>query len=136
MAPGGRGRGAGGPRPARPARGQRGSLSLEFALTVPALFLVLLVVGHLIVFARDALAVQTAAREGARVAATSSGEDGVRRAVAAALDGRQARVVVTPRDRQVGELVRVTVILESAAGPGGTTVAGSAASVVEPAATR
>jgi Flp pilus assembly protein TadG len=118
----------------RPGRGRvtdDGVLSLELALTVPALFLLLLVVFHGAVYTRDALIVQGAAREGARVASTTSDDAAVAAVVRAALDGREAAVVVTPRGRP-GEVVSVTVSMRSRAGRGGLVVTASAATTVEP----
>jgi hypothetical protein len=56
---------------------------------------------------RDALLVHKAARVGARAAATSRGDETVRRAVATVLP--EARVEVRPLDRRDGDLVRVRV---------------------------
>ena len=113
------------------AASERGALSLELALTVPALFLILMVLFHGLVLARDALIAQAAARDGARVAATTTDDRAVRRTVEVALDGRDATVSVTPR-RGVGQIVRVEVTLRSRAGRGTTMVTGTATSVVEP----
>lgn len=113
------------------ARLERGVVSLELALTVPALFLILTVLFHGLVFARDALIAQSAARDGARVAATTTDDRAVRRAVDTALGGRDAHVTVGPR-RSVGQTVRVEVTLRSRAGRGQTTVTATATSVVEP----
>lgn len=113
-------------------RPQHGAVSLELALATPALFLLLLLVFHAAVFGRDVLLVQTAARQGARVAATSTEDSAVRAAVVEALDGRQAAVTVSPRGHP-GSLVRVTVTLTSAAGVGRhPTVRATAAAAVEP----
>lgn len=105
---------------ARDPRGRRGSgggelgvLSLEFALTVPLVFLVVLVVFHAAAVARDTVVVQDAARVGARVAATTTSHDAVVDAVSEALGGRWASVGVVPRDRQPGDLARVTVKIRS-----------------------
>ncbi len=106
-------------------------MSLELALSVPALFLILMVLFHGLVLARDVLIAQGAARDGARVAATTTDDRAVRRAVDVALDGRDATVTVGPR-RGVGQLVRVEVTLRTRAGRGSTTVTASATSVVEP----
>lgn len=117
--------------PARSPEVEAGSLSLELALTVPALFLLLLVVLHGAVYARDALLVQAAAQRGARVAATTADDPAVIAAVHDALDGRAATVEVTPRRRD-GALVHVTVTLRSRAGRGTATVTARAAAAVEP----
>lgn len=110
---------------------ERGVVSLELALSVPALFLILMVLFHGLVLARDVLIAQGAARDGARVAATTTDDRAVRRAVDVALDGRDATVTVGAR-RGVGQLVRVEVTLRTRAGRGSTTVTASATSVVEP----
>jgi Flp pilus assembly protein TadG len=109
----------------------RGSISLELALAVPALFLLLLLVMHAAVLARDALLVQSAAREGARVAATTVDDRLVRRAVVGSLDGRAAEVSVSER-RVPGQLVRVEVRYRSAAGRMRPTLTARATSTVEP----
>jgi Flp pilus assembly protein TadG len=111
--------------------GERGVLSLELALTVPALFLLLLLVFHGAVYARDALIVQGAAREGARAASTTTDDTVVADVVRDALDGRDAVVVVAPR-QSPGDVVRVTVTMRSAAGRGGLEITASAAALVEP----
>ena len=107
-------------------------MSLEYALAVPALFLLVLLVLHAAVLGRDALLVQSAAREGARVAATTRSDTAVRSAVQRALDGRRATVRVAPRTRTAGDLVRVEVALRSRAGRGTVILRGQAATVVEP----
>lgn len=107
-------------------------MSLEYALAVPALFLLVLLVLHAAVLGRDVLLVQSAAREGARVAATTTSDAAVRSAVQRALDGRHATVRVAPRARTAGDLVRVEVALRSRAGRGTVVLRGHAATVVEP----
>lgn len=112
--------------------GEVGTVSLELALAVPALFLLVLLVLHAAVLGRDAVLVQAAARDGARVAATTTSDPAVRSAVTEALDGRAATVTVVPAARRPGHVVRVTVTLRSRAGRGGTELRGVAAAVVEP----
>lgn len=110
----------------------RGSSSLEFALTVPVLFVLVVVVLHSAVFVRDAVLVQHAAHEGARVAATTTSDRAVRAAVTAALDGRVGEVTITPSPRRAGDTVVVVVVHHSVAGPVGVDVRGRAATRVEP----
>lgn len=114
------------------AHGDAGTVSLELALAVPALFLLVLLVLHAAVLGRDAVLVQAAARDGARVAATTTSDAAVRTAVVGSLDGRDARVTVAPAVRRPGQIVRVTVTLRSRAGRGRTELRGVAAAVVEP----
>ncbi len=109
-----------------------GSLSLELALTVPALFLLMLVVFHAAVYARDALLVQDAARRGARVAATTLDDGAVAAAVRDALDGRDAAVTVRPSTRRAGDLVRVTVTLQSRIMARAAPLTATAVTAVEP----
>lgn len=113
--------------PPRPA----GSLSLELALAVPAVFLLLLLVAHATVLARDALLVQAAAREGARVAATTTDDQLVRDAVSEAMGDRDVEVTVTER-RAAGQVLRVTVIYRSAAGRTRPRLTAEATAAVEP----
>lgn len=115
-----------------PDRRDAGAVSLEFALTVPALFLLVLLVLHAAVLGRDAVLVQAAARDGARVAATTTDDGAVRSTVTEALEGRTAAVSITPPVRRPGQIVRVTVTLRSRAGRAGTDLRGVAAAVVEP----
>ncbi|MFN2556206.1 MAG: TadE family type IV pilus minor pilin [Nitriliruptorales bacterium] len=124
-----------GQRPAgrRPAPfSEEGSLSLELALTVPALFLLMLVVFHAAVYARDALLTQDAARRGARVAATSLDDGAIHQAVRDALDGRPATVTVQPSARRAGDVIRVTVVLQSRGLPGTPQLTATAVAAVEP----
>lgn len=111
---------------------EHGSLSLELALTVPALFLLMLVVFHAAVYARDALLVQDAARRGARVAATSLDDEVITAAVRDALDGRPAAVTVGPPARRAGDVVRVTVTLQSRVVPGAAPLSATSVAAVEP----
>ena len=109
-----------------------GSLSLEFALVIPVVFVLVMLVFHAAVYARDALVAQDAARAGARSAATTTSDDAVVEVVRAAVDGRAVDVVVTPSLRRSGQLVSVAVTLTSRAGLGTTTVTVRAVAVVEP----
>lgn len=112
-----------------------GALSLELALTVPVVFVLLVLVGHGAVLARDALLVQGAAREAARVAASTGDEAAARGAAREAVDGREVVVVIDGTGR-AGGLVRVSVSMRSAAGRGATRVRASAAAAVEPGSVR
>ena len=118
----------------RGADDERGSLTLEMALGVPVLFLLLMIVVHAAVFARDALLVQAAARDGARAAASSVSDIPVHAAIDAALGGRAHHVDVTPRGRRPGQVVHVTVGMTSQAAFGDLSLTASAAARVEPAA--
>lgn len=117
-------------------RGPRhgGALSLEAAMAVPVLFLLVLVVLHAAVLAADALLVHGAAREGARAAAAGVAESEVRAVVSEVIGGRSAQVTVAPTRRRPGEVVTVSVRLESRAGMlvGPLYVSGTAAGTVEP----
>lgn len=113
------------------ASGTGGSVSLELALTVPALALLVLVVLHAAVYARDALLVQAAAQRGARVAATTTDDATVAAAVRDALDGRDAAVTVTARG-PVGQPVRVQVTMRSRAGQGRLHLTAVGVGAVEP----
>ena len=115
----------------RPTR-EDGVLSLELALAVPVLFLLLLVVFHALVLCRDVLIAHDAARAGARVAATTVDHGDVVAAVAAAADGHDVQVSVVPRSRHEGELVRVEVTMRSTAGLRARTVRATAVAYVEP----
>ncbi len=109
-----------------------GSLSLELALTVPALFLLMLIIFHAAVYARDALLVQDAARRGARVAATSLDDGAVSAAVRDAVDGRPVAVTVRPSARRAGDVVRVTVTMQSRGVPRAAPLTATAVTAVEP----
>jgi len=110
---------------------EEASVSLEVALTMPVVFVVIVLVLNAAVLARDALAVQGAAREGARVAATGATDAEVAATVRGALGGGLAGVTVRPARRVPGELVTVVVRIRSVAG---VEVSGRAAAQVEPAA--
>lgn len=112
--------------------GEHGVLSLELALTVPLVFLLVLVIFHATAVARDAIAVQDAARVGARAAATTTSHDAVVAAVSEALGGREAGVGVVPRDRRPGDLTRVTVTLRSDLGFRRVRLRATAVATVEP----
>lgn len=93
-----------------------GSASVEFALVLPLLLLVLLASVEVVVVARIQLQIGHAAREGAREAATTPD---LERAIAAAkrtLDSNTASRIRVSIDRQahVGGIARVTVSLSHA----------------------
>lgn len=76
--------------------GERGSATVEFALILPAVVLVILAVAEITVVARTQLELAHAAREGARVAATAPDPDAAIRAAQEALsDGLADRVSVS-----------------------------------------
>ncbi len=111
-------------------RSQRGSLTLEFALAVPVLALLVLATLQVTVLGRDALLVHEAARAGARVAATTLSDAEVHRAVATVLGGRASQVEVTPR-RRPGDLVTVTVTMAGGSGPFARPVTGRVVAQLE-----
>lgn len=113
-------------------RRSTGSVSLEFALALPAFLLVVVAFLHTVGFARDLIVVQVAAREGARAAATSRDDVAVRAVVREALDGRPADIVVAPRDRRAGDVVRVEVAVRTTLPVGPRSVRGTAVARVEP----
>jgi Flp pilus assembly protein TadG len=90
--------------------GTRGSASVEFALVLPLLLVVGLALVQVGLLAKDQLLVQEAARAGARQAAVSSDDGGVRDVVVAAggLDGSALQVTVD-RDPAPDGPVTVTV---------------------------
>ncbi|MCA1713463.1 MAG: pilus assembly protein [Actinobacteria bacterium] len=118
--------------PPRAAPRDGGSLSLEFALVVPVVFVLVMLVFHAAVYARDGLVAQDAARAGARAAATTTSDEAVVAIVEEAVDGRPVDVVITPRARRPGQLVTVAVTLTSRAGMGTQQVSARAVAVVEP----
>jgi len=94
-------------------RSGRGSATVEFALLIPLILLVLLAAVEVAVAARVQLEVVAAAREGAREAAVSPDPA---RALAVARNalgdaGERARITVS-RPHVVGEPARVTVRLD------------------------
>lgn len=98
---------------------QRGSASAEFAAVLPLVAVALLLVAQVGLTVSEQLAVQHAAREGARAAALWNDDDRAREAALAAgnLDPDRATVVVEPAERDVGTPVRVTVRYRPAAVP-------------------
>jgi hypothetical protein len=102
--------------PAQPpnpcAERERGQATVELALLLPFLVLLLMCIVQTALVARDAVLVSHAARVGARVAAVEPSMDAVRDAVVAAAPLDPGRLEV---ERGVeAELVRVTVHYRSA----------------------
>jgi Flp pilus assembly protein TadG len=97
------------PRAAR-AQGQRGQSTVELALVLPVVVVLLLAVLQVGLIGRDVLLVTHAAREAARAAATDPSPDAARDAAAAStgLPSRDLRVTATGRGRP-GSRVTVTV---------------------------
>jgi len=116
------------PAPCGEAGAAGGSLSLEFALTVPLLFVLVMVVFNAAMLGRDALLVQSAAREGARAAAVTDERAAVTLAADRALGGRPASVAVV----EDGDLVRVTVTMTSRVAGLGVELTASATARAEP----
>lgn len=84
----------------------RGQASVEFALALPLVAILVLGIVQLVVVARDQLAVELAARDGARAAAVSAAPDGAaRRAAELAVSLRPLSVTTSTS----GERVEVTV---------------------------
>lgn len=112
-------------RPVRPHRGgpdgraDDGFLSLEWVLTVPVMMLLAALVVAAGFIVRDVMLLQEAARVGARVAATTAGQQPVRAAVhdaAPELRGGMA-VAVSPMVRRPGDHVEVVVTTTRRYGP-------------------
>lgn len=96
----------------RPQRsGDRGQATVEFALVLPVLFLLVMLVLQVGLIARDQVLVSHAAREGARAAAVSEGDRAAaaRSAVERAGELRTDRLTETVSSIDGGSEVRVTV---------------------------
>lgn len=113
-------------------RPESGSATLEAALTLPVVAVLLLAVLQLTGVVRDELLVQEAARSALRVAVTTRTAAPVVTAAERAADGRPVVVRVVPGRRRPGDLVRVEVRLPGRVGPLRTTSIGRAAGRVEP----
>ncbi len=105
--------------PARARDGEHGFLSLEWVLSVPVVVLLaalIVAAGYLI---RDVLLLQEAARVGARVASTTTGDQAVTHAVHDAAPELRGglNVSVIPRLRQPGDHVEVRVATTRRYGP-------------------
>ena len=109
-------RGGAGGSARTPALGaERGSQSVEFALTIPFVVLVAALVLQLGVVAADVVTAQSVAFQAARVAAVDD-DAAVRRAVAEAAGERPVEVEINPPGRRdIGQIVRADVRLRSAA---------------------
>lgn len=92
-------------------RRARGSVSVEFAAALPLVAIAMLLVAQVGVLVGEQLAVQHAAREGAREAAVWNDDERAREAALAAgnLDPARAEIEVAPAERAVGTPVLVTV---------------------------
>ena len=89
----------------------RGSVSVEFAAVLPLVAVSLLLVAQIGLLVSEQLAVQHAAREGAREAAVWNDDARARDAVLRAgnLDPARTTITITPAQRGVGTPVRVEV---------------------------
>jgi Flp pilus assembly protein TadG len=94
--------------------GERGSVSVEFAAVLPLVAVTMLLVAQMGLLVSEQLAVQHAAREGARTAAVSNDDDAARDAALRAgnLDPDRTTIEVSPATRDVGTRVTVTVHYE------------------------
>jgi len=93
-------------RPTRSRHVDRGQATVEFALALPAVAVLVLGIVQLVVVARDQLAVEVAARDGARAAAVAADPDGAARAAA------ERTITLRPigvRVSVAGQAVTVTV---------------------------
>lgn len=96
--------------------GEHGSQTIEFALVLPAVLVLLVLVLHAGVMAADLVAAQGLAREAARAAAVS--DDGTARAMARGAAGRRpVEVTFAPASgaRAPGDLVTARLRLRSKA---------------------
>jgi Flp pilus assembly protein TadG len=100
----------GGPGRRRLAGGERGQATVELALVLPLVALLLLALVQVAIVARDQVLVAHAAREAARAAAVDDDADVARRAAerAGPLAADRLTVAVSGRD-DVGSRVRVVV---------------------------
>jgi len=100
-------------------RRERGSVSVEFAAVLPLVAIVMLLVAQVALLVSEQLAVQHAAREGARAAAVWNDDERARQAALEAghLDPDRATVDVTPSSRDVGTPVLVSIHYQPAEMP-------------------
>jgi Flp pilus assembly protein TadG len=91
--------------------GARGSVSVEFAAVLPLVAVSMLLVAQIGLLVSEQLAVQHAAREGARAAAVWNDDDRARTAAldAGNLDPNRTTIIISPSRRDVGTPVRVEV---------------------------
>src|SRR5260221_7573627 len=89
----------------------RGSVSVEFAAVLPLVAVSMLLVAQIGLLVSEQLAVQHAAREGARAAAVWNDDDRARTAALEAgnLDPNRTTIIISPSRRDVGTPVRVEV---------------------------
>lgn len=109
-----------------------GSVTLETAVALPLVAVVLLGVLQLAGVLRDQLLVQEAARVGLRVATTTVTVPPVVDAVTGSVGTRTVTTRVTPRQRRPGDTVEVVVRLQGTVGPLRYTTTGRAGGRVEP----
>ena len=101
----------------RRERGDGGQASVELALVLPLVMLLLLAVVQLGLLVRDQILVVHAAREAVREAAVDPGADAPRRAALASSTLADARLTVTTSGRgAVGSRVRVEVAYRASTG--------------------
>lgn len=103
-----------GERGARTCWGERGSQALEFALVLPAVLLLVVLVIQVAVAGTDLVVAQGLAREAARAAAVSD-DTAARAATSAAAGGRTVSVSFSPPSpgRSPGDLVTARLELRS-----------------------
>jgi Flp pilus assembly protein TadG len=89
----------------------RGSVSVEFAAVLPLVAVSMLLVAQIGLLVSEQLAVQHAAREGARAAAVWNDDARARTAAldAGNLDASRTTITISPSHRDVGMPVRVEV---------------------------
>lgn len=107
-------------------------LSLEFALLLPVIGLVVLAIVLAGIHGVDQVSVQDAARQAARVAATTRAGDAPEQAAQDAAFPRQVSVVVKPATRKPGDRILVAVKHTRDVGWLHWTVTGIAHTVAEP----
>lgn len=95
-------------------RGESGAQAVEFALVTPAVALLLVLVLHAALLGADVVAAQGVAREVVREAAVAPDGD-VRAVLRHSAGSRPVRVTLSPRSRDVGDLVTADVRLRSRA---------------------
>lgn len=101
----------------RRERGDGGQASVELALVLPLVMIILLAVVQLGLLVRDQILVVHAAREAVREAAVDPAADAPRRAAVASSTLAEGRLTVTTTGRgAVGSRVRVDVAYRAATG--------------------
>lgn len=99
-------------------KGTRGQASLEFALIVPFVVLIILTVSHIGMLAYQKNVLEQSAREGARVVATTNSNTeafGCIREVCSGMEQERLDINIEPGDRnsrRVGDMVTVTLSYE------------------------